>query len=267
MSPLFSTSDGIGKTRQDEHTVSKRRPVRWARNDVGVGIRRDQSRLPVLPTGSLRSAAQWTRCRFRLRLRIYCHRPTSAMRVEEWVVTVTSGVLIVGASPGLLFLGQQTTTSGVAVVIIGTVPVLTTGFARLIPPQEHLNRRKLVGLVTGLVGIVLVVRPSLAQFGGEIGTGKLLIFLGAACFAFGSVATQRVTVSLPVETYQAWALGFDALFIHSVSLLLGESVTTIQWTSEGVWALLYLIVIRAGSDFFFISSYLINSTLPRRTWL
>jgi probable blue pigment (indigoidine) exporter len=169
---------------------------------------------------------------------------------KEWIVTGMSGVFIIGGSQGLLFLGQQTTTSGVAAVITGMVPILTAGFARVIPPQKYLDRRELVGLIVALAGIALVAGFPL-ESGSKGSSGKLLIFLGASSFALGSVATQRLTVSLPVETYQAWALGIGAVLIHGISLWLGESATSIQWTPEAIVALLYLIMVPSVLGFLF----------------
>ena len=167
---------------------------------------------------------------------------------REWLAIVASGVLIIGASQGFLFFGQQSTTSGIAAIITGMTPILTTGFARTVPPVNHLNRRELLGLVVAFGGIVLIARPSLSQFDGGM-SGEPILFLGASCFALGSVITQRVTASLPAETQQAWAMGIGATLIYIASVTLGESVMSVQWTGMGIGALVYLIVIPSGLGF------------------
>ncbi len=106
----------------------------------------------------------------------------------------------------------------------------------------------MVGLGIGFGGIVLVARPSLSQLSGGAG-GESVVFLGAFCFALGSVITQRVTTSLPIETHQAWAMGIGALLIHISSLTLGESVAAVQWTSEAIGALFYLVIVPSGLGF------------------
>lgn len=167
---------------------------------------------------------------------------------REWLAVGASGSLIVGASQGFLFFGQQATTSGVAAIITGATPILTTGFARVIPPATHLHRRELVGLAVAFAGIVLIAGPSPSQFGGRTG-GTPILLLGAGCFALGSVITQRVSASLPAETQQAWAMGIGALLIYTASVTLGESVMAVRWTGEAIGTLVYLIVVPSGLGF------------------
>lgn len=167
---------------------------------------------------------------------------------REWLAVGASGSLIIGAYQALLFFGQQATTSGVAAIITGITPILTIGFARVVPPMKRLNRRELVGLVVAFAGIILIVRPSPSQFGGGM-DGEPILLLGAGCFALGSVITQRVTAPLPAETQQAWAMGIGALLIYIASVMLGESVVSVSWTGEAIGALLYLILVPSGLGF------------------
>lgn len=167
---------------------------------------------------------------------------------REWLAVIASGVLVIGASQGFLFFGQQSTTSGVAAIITGTIPVLTAAFARVTPPVEYLARRDLIGLFIGLSGIAIIANPSLDQISSGVG-GKWLVLLGASCFAFGSTITQRATLSLPAETHQAWAMGIGALLISFTSVTLGESLASVQWTSEAIGALFYLVAVPSGLGF------------------
>lgn len=167
---------------------------------------------------------------------------------REWLAVIASGVLVIGASQGLLFFGQQATTSGVAAVITGTIPILTAGFARVAPPVEYLGCRDLLGLLVGLVGIGIIAQPSPEQLSGAIG-GKWLVLLGASCFAFGSTIVQRASVSLPAETQQAWAMSIGALLISLTSVTLGESLVSVRWTNEAIGALFYLVVVPSGLGF------------------
>ncbi len=51
---------------------------------------------------------------------------------REWLAVGASGALIIGGSQGFLFFGQQATTSAIAAIITGMVPILTIGFARIV---------------------------------------------------------------------------------------------------------------------------------------
>jgi uncharacterized membrane protein len=67
--------------------------------------------------------------------------------------------------------------------------------------------------------------------------------------ALGSVLTRRVEDDLPIETMEAWSMLLGALLMHVVSIGLAESPASVQWTTEGVVALLYLAVVASSIGF------------------
>lgn len=179
---------------------------------------------------------------------IYASFTTNRFRprgIEEWTDVVISGVLIIGVFQALLFIGEQYTSSALAAILVSTSPILATGFTGVLLPDEHLHRTGYIGLTLGFLGVIIVVRPDPASVisGGFL--GEALILLSAASFAFGSVITRRLSVrgSLSVETREAWAMVTGAVLLHGMSLALGESPLSIQWTTIGVTALLYLAII------------------------
>lgn len=166
----------------------------------------------------------------------------------EWLYAGISGALVIGAYHAFLFIGQQYTTSVFAAIIVSVMPILTPGFARVILPDERLSRTGIIGLLVGFVGVVLVVRPSVTGlFSTDI--GGILIFIAAACFALGSVLTQRIEISLPVETRQAWAMGIGGVLMHATSFISTESIATVRWTPEALGALAYLVALPSVAGF------------------
>lgn len=89
----------------------------------------------------------------------------------------------------LLSYGEQTTGAGFAGVLVGSTPLLTLALATAALPTERATRRKAVGLVTGFLGVVLVIGPwqgSLGSLGGQ------LACLGAALsYAVGFVYVRK----------------------------------------------------------------------------
>ncbi len=89
----------------------------------------------------------------------------------------------------LLSYGEQSTGAGVAGVLIGATPLLTLSLATAILPTERASARKVVGLLAGFAGVVLVIGPwrdSLGSLGGQ------LACLGAALsYAIGFVYVRR----------------------------------------------------------------------------
>ncbi|WP_410766787.1 DMT family transporter [Haloferax sp. DFSO60] len=160
----------------------------------------------------------------------------------DWMEVGIGAVLLIAAYHALLFIGQTdpTVTSAAAAVIVSLNPVLTTGFAQGLLPEERLTAVGIVGLLFGLAGVAVLseLDPSNLLAGGTV--SKLLIFGATAAFAFGAVLTRRIDSEMPIETMEAWSMLFGALLMHVVSVGLGESIGDVVLSTEAVLALGYL---------------------------
>jgi drug/metabolite transporter (DMT)-like permease len=170
---------------------------------------------------------------------------------DEWTVVVVGSALIIAGSHALLFVGEAdpAVTSAAAAVIVSLSPVLTTGFARALLPEERLTLLGTAGLVLGLVGVVVLSNPDPNNLLAGGAVAKLLIFGAAACFALGSVLTRRYDTEMPIETMEAWSMVGGALLMHLVSVGLGESFADAVWTTEAILAVAYLSVVASALGF------------------
>jgi drug/metabolite transporter (DMT)-like permease len=168
---------------------------------------------------------------------------------REWILVGIGGTLLIAAYHAFLFVGEQGTTSAAAAVVVSLSPVLTTGFARLLLPDERLTPMGLVGLVVGFAGVGVLSAPDPANLLDARTVSLGLIFLAAASFALGSVLTRRVETDLPVETMEAWSMLSGAVLLHLVSLGLAESTAQVRWTGEALLALGYLVVVASALGF------------------
>ena len=168
---------------------------------------------------------------------------------DEWLLVGIGGALLIAAYHAFLFVGQQGTTSAAAAVIVSLSPILTTGFARALLPDERLAILGVVGLLVGFLGVVILSNPDPNNLLDARTVSMLLIFLAAASFALGSVLTRRFDTGLPIETMEAWSMLVGALLMHGVSVALAESVADVEWTLEALVALLYLVVVASAAGF------------------
>lgn len=165
----------------------------------------------------------------------------------DWLAVLAGGVFTIGGA-GFLYLGQQYTTSGVAAIIYSLGPVLTVVFAWLLLPTERTSRRGILGVLVGLLGVALVVRPSPdALFALDV-LGKALVLVAIVLVTLGSLLIRRSGTHMPAVALTAWALGLGAVLLHAGSLLLGEAATVP--TTPGFLAILvYLAVVPSGVGF------------------
>lgn len=168
---------------------------------------------------------------------------------DEWLLVAVGGTLMIAAYHAFLFVGEQGTTSAAAAIIVSLSPILTTGFARAFLPDERLTAVGILGLLLGFAGVAVLSNPDPNDLVDTGTISELLVLFAAASFALGSVLTRRVDAELPIETMEAWSMLIGSAIMHVASLGIGESPMAVQWTSEAIVALLYLVVVASAVGF------------------
>lgn len=152
---------------------------------------------------------------------------------------LATGLLVIGLTNALLFVGQQYTTSGVAAVVFSLNPILTPVFAAVLLTDERLSVRGSAGLVLGLLGVGLVANPdSSALLGG--GLAVPILFAGAVTSALGAVVIRRAEATMSSTARTVWGVPLAAVLSHALSFSAGESVGVAAVTPVAVAALVYV---------------------------
>jgi drug/metabolite transporter (DMT)-like permease len=124
------------------------------------------------------------------------------MRMRELMQLAILGVLNSGLYLGLSWSGMTTVSSAFAAILISTNPLLTGVFAGPIL-GERMHARKLIGLVLGLAGVVIVLRSRLSSLSGgmhEDLRGALLVTGGLLSLVAGTLAFKRLKPTAPLWT-------------------------------------------------------------------
>ena len=176
----------------------------------------------------------------------------AAVATDRWlprsradvVVVGVSAALIIAAYNALLFVGQQGVTSGVAAILVATSPILTTGFSRVLLPDNRLTLVGVVGILCGFVGVVLVAVPEPGAVVVDDLVAPGLVFLAALAVALGSVLIERVDSDIGTEGGVAWSFVIGAVLMHATSAALPtESIRDVSVTLEAAVAVAYLAVL------------------------
>lgn len=146
------------------------------------------------------------------------------------------GVLLLAIGNGFVTVAEhQHVPSGIAAVMVATVPLFTLCFSRFF----GIKTRKLewLGIAIGLAGIVLL------NSGGNLNGnpwGALLILLGSLSWAFGSVYGSRIELpkGLMAGAIEMLTAGIVLLV---AAIITGEKLTTMPDTA-GLLAVAYLVV-------------------------
>jgi drug/metabolite transporter (DMT)-like permease len=165
-------------------------------------------------------------------------RPSRA----QWRTAAVVGTLLLLGGNGGVVLSEQFIPTGVAAVVIATVPIWLNVFDAMITRQRP-GALVIGGLVAGLVGVAVLFVP-VDGFGQLNPLGIGLCVGGAISWAIGSLYARHHPLprSALLGTGMEMLIGGMALFVGGV--LLGELGQTdvSNFSIESVAAVLYLIV-------------------------
>ena len=122
-----------------------------------------------------------------LGLLLVAHWNGDALRVprEWWPRLVVLALFNIAGWNGFVLFGVQQLPAGRSVILAYTMPIWATLIAMAVL-HEPLNRRKIVGLVFGMLGMVVLLGEDIRHF-RSMPTGALLILGAAVIWAGGTV--------------------------------------------------------------------------------
>jgi drug/metabolite transporter (DMT)-like permease len=190
--------------------------------------------------------------------------PWSDLRPQttgDVVGILATGGLVVGLTNAFLFLGQQTTTSGVAAIVFSLNPILTVAAAAALLPDERPTTLGLLGTALGLAGVVLVAGPG-ALATGDFG-GVALLVAGAVSIALGTVLIRWAEPTLSSTARTVWGVPLAALLSHGLSLAAGESLAAVTLSQTALLAVAY-VGIGSGAVAYLAYFALVDGVGPKR---
>ncbi|MBI2333269.1 MAG: EamA family transporter [Chloroflexi bacterium] len=166
---------------------------------------------------------------------------------KQWLSTAIIGNLLLLGGNGLVSWAEQFIPSGIAALIIATVPLWLVIMEALRPGGIKPTWQAIAGLVVGFVGIFILAGP--AEISGsqsELNTfGVIALLTATVLWAMGSIYSK--TADLPktslVTTGAEMLMGSIGLFI--ISLLTGElnGWDPSAVSARSIGGLIYLITI------------------------
>ena len=185
---------------------------------------------------------------------------------RQWRSVSLLATLIFVVDYGLLFWAEQRVPSGIAAVMMATIPVFMALSEIIFLRTQRLTVRLTLALVIGIAGVAVLISRSLNLGGAPIDrVGALALIVASMSWSISSVLTRK----LPLPPSKVMSSGAQMLaggvFLALVAGALGEFRNFHPWTiSRGAWlSLLYLIV--AGSNIGFTAYvWLIHHESPTK---
>jgi drug/metabolite transporter (DMT)-like permease len=172
--------------------------------------------------------------------------------VRTCIFAVLCGLLLFVGCHGVLAYAQQRVPSGLAAVLLATIPFWIAILSAVVPAGDRPPAKRLLFLVPGFAGVGLIAWRQLES--GEANASDILILLGAsASWAIGTMVSKLEPDPVSPLSFSGMQLIAGGLALFVISAVLGEFRSHDPWRSSvsswAAWA--YLTV--AGTVIAFVA--------------
>jgi drug/metabolite transporter (DMT)-like permease len=157
----------------------------------------------------------------------------------------------------LITTAERSVDSALAAILNGAVPLFVIVIAALFLHDEPITVNRLVGLVVGYAGVIILVSRSLGSGGDSSVPGELALLGSTACYGAGAVYARRNVRGLRPMIPALFQVLFAFLIVSGIALLF-ENPLAVAWNGAAVGAVVWLGILGSGL------AYLVNFRLLAR---
>jgi drug/metabolite transporter (DMT)-like permease len=187
----------------------------------------------------------------------------SILNKRQWKEATIIGCALVLGGQGLLAWGEQYLSSSITALLFSTVPIWVLLLGKIVY-REKLKKFTILGVITGTVGFVILIFPSLAAHFVEIDSpnlryefvGIVALVIAAISWSVGSLYSSKANLPTNVLISTGMMLLVGGVFLIVLSIALGElqkfHVSAISIPS--MISLLYLVTVGSAgwAGFFWV---------------
>lgn len=163
-------------------------------------------------------------------------RKTMFNQAVSGVFMITLGISMVGWAEVYI-------SSGVAAIICSMMPIWTILINVTVTKDEKPNWLIILGLATGLSGVLLIFGEHLSEFSNRnYQVGIAITFIANLCWAIGSIWIKKKNQNTNPFLGADLQMTFGAIALIPLSLVL-DDYSSIQWSTEVIYSLIYMILI------------------------
>jgi drug/metabolite transporter (DMT)-like permease len=147
----------------------------------------------------------------------------------------------------LITWGEQTVDSSLASIINAAVPLPTIILAALFLQDEPITVNRLVGLVVGFGGVILLTGHGLAGLGGGEIAGEIALVLSTISYGMGAVYARRNVRGLRPMTAAICQVGFALLITTGLAFTFEDPIARVAAIDgRALFAVVWLGLIGSG---------------------
>jgi drug/metabolite transporter (DMT)-like permease len=170
-------------------------------------------------------------------------RGISLPKANEIVHLAAVGLALIGFGNGLVVFAEQWIPSGLAALLITTVPFFLVGIESFLPKGPKLNATILTGLAMGLVGAFLIFGEDIRYLADPDNLKGVLGLLGAVIFwSAGSLYSKYVKLDVHPLMGASVEMLIAGLVLSGIGISIGE-LPRLNFEITGLLSLAYLVII------------------------
>ncbi len=120
--------------------------------------------------------------------------------LKTWAAYFVMGALNNAIPFSLIVWGQTRIDSGAASILNATTPIFTVLLAHFLTSDEHLNIRKIVGVLIGFCGVFLMMSPELQKGISWRGLGLIAVIGATVSYSLAGIFGKRFKQEPPMVT-------------------------------------------------------------------
>ncbi len=162
---------------------------------------------------------------------------------HDWLLIAIVGFLQFTLNYGLVFWGEQYISSGLAAVLQSTFPAFGLVIAHLYLPYERMTLAKVVGVLLGVLGIVIIFSDQLSIAGHMALFGSVALVASAFFGSYSNVLVKAYATKIDPQVLAAGQMtfGFPPLLILGIAT--EGNPFHFHWTMRALISLAYLVVV------------------------
>lgn len=142
----------------------------------------------------------------------------------------------------LITYGQQTVSGGLASILNANTSFLTILLASLILKNEPLTKSRIIGVLIGVIGVIIVVGYGNIYDLFDKGSGKFLILLSGLSYAFAAIFAKVRLQNIQPEVAATGMLTMSTLILSPfIFLFYGNEVSSLNIISMS-YSLLFAVI-------------------------
>ncbi len=191
---------------------------------------------------------------------------------RNWGLLVLAALVETALPFMLISWGQTHIASSEAAILMAFTPLAVLGFAHVMTNDEKITKRKLIGLVMGFMGVVVLMGGVSGDMTHDGVLGKLAVLTGAIGYGLGSLLFRKLS-RMPALVAAAGVMAISSLVVVPLALIFEnpfaaspdwQSLAALTWLGLVPSAITVLILIwllaRVGATLVSLNNYIVPVT-------